>query len=223
MKTMRRDVLTGARMLALAAVVVMSAGCSRVYYDTMERFGVEKRDILVDRVEEARDEQEETKEQFKDALEQFRALVNIDGGELEKQYDKLSSEYDGSVAQAAAVRDRIDAVERVAEDLFAEWEDELDQYESASLRSSSQAQLRETQSRYEQLMRAMRRAESKINPVLEAMEDQVLFLKHNLNAQAIASLQNELVIVENDVATLIREMETSINEANQFISQMQRN
>lgn len=66
----------------------------------------------------------------------------------------------------------------------------------------------------------MERAESRIQPVLTAMNDQVLFLKHNLNAQAVASLQNELVTVETDVATLIREMETAIAEADTFISAM---
>lgn len=36
-------------------------GCSSAYYKTMENFGVEKRDILVDRVEEARDAQDDAR------------------------------------------------------------------------------------------------------------------------------------------------------------------
>ena len=67
----------------------------------------------------------------------------------------------------------------------------------------------------------MKHAESKIKPVLSAFRDQVLYLKHNLNARAIASLRSELVSVETDVAALIRDMETAINKADGFIQAME--
>jgi cell fate (sporulation/competence/biofilm development) regulator YmcA (YheA/YmcA/DUF963 family) len=66
----------------------------------------------------------------------------------------------------------------------------------------------------------MERARDKIDPVLSALKDQVLFLKHNLNARAIASLQGELGAIESEVAVLVRDMETSIAEANSFIEQI---
>ena len=68
----------------------------------------------------------------------------------------------------------------------------------------------------------MKRAESKIQPVLSVFNDQVLYLKHNLNAQAIAALQGELVSLEENVDRLVREMEASIREADQFISKLQK-
>ena len=66
----------------------------------------------------------------------------------------------------------------------------------------------------------MKRAKSKIEPVLSTFRDQVLFLKHNLNAQAISSLQGELVSIESNVKSLIKEMEKSIKEADSFIDTM---
>ena len=59
-----------------------------------------------------------------------------------------------------------------------------------------------------------------MDPVLVAFHDQVLFLKHNLNARAISSLQTELVSVEAEVDALIRDMEASIKEADAFINAM---
>jgi uncharacterized phage infection (PIP) family protein YhgE len=200
--------------------LLLFSGCQKAYYDTMEKFGVHKRDIMVDRVEAARDSQEEAKEQFKSALEQFSTVLNFKGGELEDKYNTLQAEYDKSEAKADEVRSRIDAVEDVSEALFAEWEDELDQYSSASLKRDSERKLGQTRRQYERLIKAMRKAEAKISPVLNAFRDQVLYLKHNLNAQAIASLQNELVEVESDIADLISEMEKSIGEANSFIKTM---
>jgi hypothetical protein len=63
----------------------------------------------------------------------------------------------------------------------------------------------------------MRRAEGKIEPVLSVFQDQVLFLKHNLNAKAVASLEHELAAMTVGVAGLITAMERSINRANDFV------
>ena len=204
----------------LAAAVIFT-GCQTVYYDTMERMGIHKRDILVDRVEEAQESQEEAKEQFADALEAFQATVTVDGGELQKTYDKLKVQYDYSVRSANDVRGRINAVKGVAEALFDEWESELDQYSNDSYRRSSEQQLRQTQRDYEKLIRAMENAESKMSPVLTVFSDQVLFLKHNLNARAIASIRNEVDSLEVEVANLIEEMNQAIAEAESFIDQLQ--
>lgn len=209
------------RLLLLTILCLAISGCQSAYYSTMEKFGVHKRDILVDRVEEARDSQHEAKEQFKSALERFQSVVKVDGGELEKIYKKLSAELERSEDKAQEVYDRVDAVEDVADALFDEWKDELEQYSSASLRRSSQQKLDQTKRRYAQLMRAMRKAEARIEPVLRPLRDQVLFLKHNLNARAILAIQSELAEIEGDVARLIREMEVSIKEADSFIGTLE--
>lgn len=205
----------------LMFAVLSLAGCSSVYYNTMEQFGIEKRDILVDRVEEARDSQEEAKEQFSSALEQFTTLLNFDGGELQQVYDRLNTEFERSERRAEEVSDRIRAVENVSEDLFDEWEDELELYTDQSLRSSSERTLRQTRVRYDQLIATMHAAENTMVPVLNAFRDQVLFLRHNLNSQAIASLRSEVTSIESDIATLIDEMEASIAESNRFLEELQ--
>ena len=211
---MRRHIVVTLGLLGVFWV----AGCSSVYYNAMEKVGVHKRDILVDRVEKARDSQEETKEQFASALERFSAVVNFEGGDLEDKYQELNAVFEDSEEQAEEVRERIAAVEDVAEALFAEREEELDQYTSSSLRRSSERKLQQTRNHYRQLAAAMQRAEAKIDPVLNVLRDHVLFLKHNLNARAIASLQSELVSIRTDVNRLIKEMEASIKEADAFIS-----
>ena len=212
------------RAVCLAGTILTLAllgGCSSAYYKTMEGFGIEKRDILVDRVEDARDAQGDASEQFASALDQFRATVNFDGGDLEDTYDNLNAEYEKSVSEAEEVSTRIDSVESVAEDLFREWERELDQYSRADLRRSSASLLNDTRKRYEQLMATMRRAERSMEPVLEAFQDQVLVLKHNLNARAIGALRNELASIERDTANLIKQMQKAIAEADTFIESME--
>ncbi|MEP1216854.1 MAG: DUF2959 domain-containing protein [Marinobacter sp.] len=216
--TARSITLTGARRLGLLLIgVTLLGGCSSLYYDTMEKLGFEKRDILVDRVEDARDSQNEAQETFRSSLERFQSVVDTPDTELKEQYAEISDAYEDSKSSAEDVRERIEEVEDVAEALFDEWDDELDEYESASLRRSSEQQLDETRTQYSQLISRMHEAEERMDPVLQAFQDQVLYLKHNLNAQAIGSLENELVNIRQDVDALIRNMEQSIAESEDFI------
>jgi DNA repair exonuclease SbcCD ATPase subunit len=202
----------------VAAAALLGSGCASMYYDTMEKMGVHKRDIMVDRVESARDSQKEAKQEFANALEQFKSVVSIKGGDLEAKYNKLNAALQKSEARATEVRDRIDAVESVSEALFKEWKTELKQYSNAELRRSSEQQLKDAQHRYQGLMAAMKKAESRIDPVLQPLRDQVLFLKHNLNAKAIGALTDEVAAIGAKVDDLVRDMEASIREADAFIA-----
>jgi hypothetical protein len=186
----------------------------------MEKFGYHKRDLMVRDVEKARDAQQEAKEQFKSALDRFTQTLDIQGGELQEKYEALNTEYERSEAKAKSVRNRIASVEEVSEALFTEWNAELKQYSSSALRKKSQEQLTQTRTHYAQLIKVMKRAEAKMDPVLAKLKDQVLFLKHNLNAQAIASLKGELVSVEGNINSLIKDLNASIQEADSFIAAM---
>ncbi|MDO6824852.1 DUF2959 domain-containing protein [Marinobacter sp. 1_MG-2023] len=207
------------RLTGLLCLLLVLSGCSSMYYSTMEKLGIEKRDILVDRVGEARDAQDDARETFRSSLERFQSVVDTPETGLQEKYDLISKAYDDSLESADAVRDRIEAVEDVSGALFDEWEDELDLYESASLRKTSKLRLDETRELYASLIARMHQVEKRMGPVLEAFEDQVLFLKHNLNAQAIGSLQDELGQIRQDVDSLINEMEASIAESEAFIQQ----
>lgn len=206
------------RSVVVFSALVTITGCSSIYYGTMEKFGVHKRDIMVDRVEEARDAQQDAKKQFANALEQFKSVVNVKGGDLEAKYNKLNAEYERSVSRAQAVHDRIAAVENVSDALFSEWKSEIKQYDSDTLRRSSQQKLDETKAKYNHLIAAMKKAAARIDPVLKPLHDQVLFLKHNLNAQAVAALGETNRTLRGDISRLIADMEKSIREADSFLS-----
>jgi hypothetical protein len=205
--------------LVIAAVVLL-AGCESTYYSAMESIASHKRDILVDRIEDTQEAQEDTQQQFKDALEQYRSIVQFDGGDLQSMYDKLNSEFEDSESAAQGITDHIDSVENVAEALFTEWNEELKLYTSSSLRREMQSKLTTTKREYSQMLAAMRKAEKSTVPVLNSMRDQVLYLKHSLNARAIASIKGELAAIDSDVSRLIANMQKSIDESNRFIAKI---
>ncbi len=208
------------KILTLSLAFLLVA-CQSAYYEAAEKVGYHKRDILVDRVEDSRDAQQDAEEQFRSALEQLSELSNFDGGDLEDMYEAMADEYEASVEAADEVSERIDAVEHVANSLFDEWEEEITQYSNARLKADSQRKLRETRSRYNGMMAALRNSEAKMAPVLTALNDNVLYLKHNLNARAVASLQVEFGRIEDDIEALIREVRKAIASSDAFIESMQ--
>ena len=208
-----------AKSLTLSIILgcLVVSGCSTVYYKTMEQFGVHKRDLLKKAVIAARDDQKEAGEQFKDAMTRLKELYKFDGGKLETAYNQLKSEYDSSASKAQGVKKRVKDVEDISSDLFAEWDKEIGQISTPSLASNSRRQLQETKARYETMHTALKKAEQSMDPVLTQFKDHVLYLKHNLNAQAISSLKGESTAIQNDIGRLIEEMNRSISKADEFV------
>ena len=208
------------KTVVLLSSMLMLSGCQSAYYSAMEKVGVHKRDILIDRVEETKDSQQESQEEFQSALERLTTLINFDGGELQDAYNQLNDDYESSLAAANEVSSNINKVEDVADALFDEWSDELEQYKSASLKRQSSKKLAATQRQFSQLLRSMRSAESKMEPVLSSLQDNVLYLKHNLNAQAVAAIKGEFTNLKRDIQLLMNDMNKSIEDSNKFIEQM---
>lgn len=189
------------------------------YYQSRESLlGHHKRDIVVSQVDQACDSLKESRDQFVDALEKFKSIARIADGPLEHRYQQLKKRYDLCRGKADQVSQRIRAIEDVSEALFAEWESELALYSNRMLRARSQQQLKKARQQYGRLLKTLQMAEARMQPVLAAFQDQVLFMKHNLNANAIAALRHEFVEIGLDISRLIEAMERTISEASQFVS-----
>ena len=208
------------RALLLSAVLFNLSGCQSAYYSAMEKVGIHKREILIDRVEQASESQQEAKEEFASALEQLSSLINFDGGDLQSQYQLSEQHYQASLKAAEEVNDRISAIENVAQALFEEWQEEIAQYSNSSLKRQSQRKLIATQQKYNSLLRAMHRAADKMPPVLATLKDNTLFLKHNLNAQAVGALKGEYKGLKKDIDVLINEMNKAISNSQNFIDSL---
>jgi len=213
--------LDKASTVSLAFILISLIGCQSAYYSAMEKVGTHKRDILIDRVKSATDSQEDAKEEFSSALEQFASLINFDGEELQTQYELSKERYESSQEAAEKVSSKIDSIEHVAQALFDEWRDEIEQYSNVSLKRQSEQQLYKTEKRYVSVLKAMRSAEEKMHPVLAALKDNMLYLKHNLNAKAIGALKGEYQTIKSDVSRLITQMNKSIADSQAFIKTLE--
>jgi chromosome segregation ATPase len=199
---------------------ILLAGCTTAYYKTMQTLGKEKRDILIGRVKDAKKDQQQTKEQIKTTMQSFEELTGFQGGSLEKNYKRLNSDYESADAQARKLHDKVDSIDQVSKDLFREWQTEINEMGNAKLKTQSAVMLRNAKTRQAEYMRSMHRTEDQITPVLAAFHDQVLYLKHNLNARAIGSLKGTSASINTDVADLMQSIDGSMQEADRLISSL---
>ena len=206
--------------IPLIAMTLLLAGCTTAYYKTMQTLGKEKRDILVQRIKDAKKDQDQTKQQLQTTMESFQALTGFQGGSLEKSYKRLNSDYESANSQAGKLHDKIQSIDQVSNDLFKEWQGEIAAMGNAKLKARDTVMLRNAKTRQATYMRAMRRTEDQIAPVLKAFRDQVLFLKHNLNSRAIGSLKGTTAGLQGDVAGLIQSIDASSQEADKLISSL---
>lgn len=208
------------RVAVVCIALATLSGCASVQYSALEKVGIHKRDILVDRVEDARDAQSDTRVQLVSAYEELSGLINHSGGELEERYKRLSKDVDRSHDSIDELDGHLSDIDRVSEDLFDEWESELDLYTSAALRSDQEKKLRLARSQFASMRQRMQKARDRVDPVMEVLSDNVLFLKHSLNAQALAALRGQSTVLEGQVDALIRDMKVAIDEADAFIVRM---
>jgi hypothetical protein len=201
----------------LFILTLFLTACQTTYYAVWEKMGKEKRHLLRDQVEKSKDDQVKASGEFKDALTRLKEMYGLEGGDLEKMYSRLSDDFETCSDRADALGERIDKVERIADDLFEEWSKEIDQIQKPEFRSKSARKLRETKQRYARLERALKKARQRMTPVLNNLNDYVLYLKHNLNAQAIGSLKAEAAGIETDVDLLVKDIQSSISEADAFL------
>ncbi len=207
--------------ISLTVLMLFTTGCTKIYYAGMEKVGIHKRDIMVSRVKDVQESQEEAQEEFKSALEQFGSLVTIKETDLKKAYDKFNSQYEDAKEAAEDLSKDINKLEDVSLALFKEWEEEITQYKNAKLKAQSKKKLRNTKAKYKKMMASMRRSEKKMEPILATFYDNVLTLKHSLNAQAIGALQGEFSSLKNNISVLMKQMNQSIKESDKFIQEMQ--
>jgi len=203
------------------AFVIFFSACSSMYYGAWEKFGVEKKDILKRRVVSARDAQEDSRGEFKDALTRLREAYPLKETELSKVYEKLKSSYESAENSSENLRKRIDDMHTVASDLFDEWKEEAEQIQTLNLKSQSLKQRADAIDRYKSMKLSLVSSYDKTRPVLAKLKDYVLFLKHNLNAQAIGSLGNESANIQEEIERLISRMQESIKETESFISSLE--
>lgn len=195
-------------------------GCSSVYYAAMEQLGWERRDLLVNRVETARDSQSEALTRFLDALGELHDLTQSDAADLPKQFAEFQTAYRAAKAQAVDVQRRVTAVENSGKSLFSEWHADVAATRDSTTRARAQQLCDASEARYRHLLASMQQASAAMPPVLDALGAPLVSLKSNLTPEAVGALQPDLAATAKQVDALASQLEQAIGEANVFVRQL---
>ena len=201
----------------LTLLIFAFTSCTTIYYEAWEKLGKQKRDLLKDNIKNAQDDQQDVSKELKDALTHLKEAYGLKETKLERTYNKIKDNYDTAEKNDQNLKKRIEKVQEIAADLFSEWQKEIGQMHEESYRKDSQQKLEKTKDRYKIMYASLHKSEKSVHPILDQLHDQVLYLKHNLNAQALGSLKNEMGQIEQNIEKLLHDMKKSIEESNNFI------
>lgn len=207
--------------MAVLAGALTAPGCRTVYYSAWEALGTERREMLRSELLAMVDDQESAREAFTDSLSQVKGLTNFQGGQLEREYERLKGSYEDSEAAADQIDSRISDIEHVAEAMFEEWNTELAAMQAKRLKEQSRETFRVTRERYDAMHLSLVASRDGMRKVLRYFHDHVLFLKHNLNAQAMGSLGESMQEIEVSIDELKVGIESAIQEAQGFLKTLE--
>jgi tetratricopeptide (TPR) repeat protein len=212
--------ITQKKMHGVAASVILVGlifltGCGGAY----KASGQYKRDLLLDRIEKARQSHEQAKKQFEVVLANYSNIIDANAGDIRGEYNKLNRECKRARKITKDINRSVQDVQDVGKPLFRSWEDELSEYKNEDIRRTSEEQLEIARSNYLKLVHTMKSSESIISTVLTSLNDQVLFMSHNLNTKALSLFGKEVTSLKGKVDELVKHMQNAIKDAETFVDE----
>ncbi len=202
--------------ISVTSLFLFTTSCEPRSYRIWEFLGWEKREILSSEVENVGENQKEIKEDFQSIYERIKTEYDYERDEIDDLYDQLKSDYEKAKNKADRIKASSKKIRQIAKALFAEWEEEAMAISNKNYRKDSLVKLRQAQARFKHLSASLHRSESQLDRVLVQLNDQVLYLKHNLNAKSLALFESEIKLVKNEIDELIKAIEKTIQYSQTF-------
>lgn len=208
-----------ARAALLAALVSVSGGCLTGGGSFLVLGGSHApQEDLVESVHEAGLEVDEARGDFGEAFRLYQRLTAPQAAELEDLSEAFEDALETCQARARRLTKRLDAVQRENDELVEDWRAELQQFSGETLRKKSETMLQETHARSKRVLDALTRVQERMQPVVLKLQDYALFFHHNLNARAIATLQDTYKDFDAEFRALEGEFGKARTEVDAFLA-----
>lgn len=214
--------MNNATRLALVLPLFLAGACQAVYYSTMATFGVEKRDILIDRLEENAEALARTSQRLAEMASAYREATHSEGGDLVALHKAFSKAYGRAESAAGDLRGSIDDTHSVAMVTFEEWKTRTNEIQDADLRKRSTENYAVAQGGYQKLVRNIRAAEQALDPLLTRFRDHDVFMKLNLHHTTMASLRESEGELLGQVDVRRAELDKLVNDTRAYAEQFDR-
>lgn len=152
-------------------------------------------------------------EHVKGMLATYNSIVGGEAKNAQSDYKKLASDLKSSDKKIQNATKGLDSMNKQAEKFFGQWEKELDAYSSDSMREKSSKRLDTAKQRFEHLGQTLDEASKSFEPLMQNLNDQILFLGRDLSPDAIAELQDEAAELNQQAEDVFSNIETLMAKA----------
>jgi Protein of unknown function (DUF2959) len=160
----------------------------------------------------------EARLQLTKTIDAYNALLSEDVKDRKGAYKKLQQEMGNTEKRRADIRQRASAMNLEAEILFKKWDAAAAAIESPDLRKRSEDRLAGTKASYSEIGAAAQKAAEVYQPLMKALQDQVTYLSHDLNADSVASLKPDAAKLNAKAQELIKQIDETIAATNNRIA-----
>ena len=182
--------------------------------------GVKQTEKLVSKANDTVGSIRAAKQQIKDTLVAYNLLVGNKVEDPKKTYKDLQKGIENTDKKVADVDQKVAAMQKEADLLFADWASNLASISSEELRKRSEERLNETRERYNGILAAGDKAGKVFNPFIASLKDQVVYLGHDLNPSALASLKPDADKLNKEAEVLFKKIDETVDEASGYITSL---
>ena len=160
-------------------------------------------DDLVASVERVNSELDASKTKLLGAVQTLQKVTAPDfKGDAVEGHKELVRAIDDSEDQTDDLRKSVERMQAEAEPVFNQWTKDLEGYSNPEMRQRSQARLAAARERYDAVVAAVTPVLVECEAVNQTLGDHALFLKHDMNPAALATIQDDVKKVAKEAADL---------------------
>jgi len=150
-----------------------------------------------------------------DLLVGYNSIIGGEAKDTQAAYKKLVSDLKGTEKKIEGAKKQLTALSKEADKFFKAWEQDLASMSSDSVREKSANRMETAKKRYASIGETLSQAGDEFAPVVQELNDQILFLGRDLSPEAVADLQDEAEALNQqatEVATKVKALVQSAGE-----------
>ena len=143
----------------------------------------------------------------------YNSIINGDAKDNQKAYKKLVGDLKSTQKKIDGSKKQVAALGKEADKFFKAWEQDLASISSESLREKSAGRMETAKKRYASLGETLAAAGQEFAPVIQNLNDQILFLGRDLSPEAIADLSDEAAELNEQAEAAIAKVKQMLEAA----------
>jgi len=150
---------------------------------------------------------------MKKLLVGYNSIIDGEAKNPQSAYKKLVGDLKDTEKKRDGTKKQVVALNKEADKFFKAWEQDLDSISSDSLREKSAKRLELARTRYASLGETLAQARDEFAPLVQNLNDQILFLGRDLSPAAVADLKDEAEALNQQAAEVSAKVKELLQSA----------